>query len=91
MESCVTEHVQRVEADIRAALTRFTTVLNARGIRDAAKLVAASQTDWEGYRSSQCQLYDKLSEGGSIARVAVAYCRRDLADARLIDLRSLEQ
>jgi uncharacterized protein YecT (DUF1311 family) len=87
----VTEHVQRVEADIRAALTRFTTVLNARGIPDASQLVAATQTDWEGYRSSQCQLFEKLSEGGSIARVAVAYCRRDLAEARSADLQSLEQ
>ena len=91
IETCVTEHVRRVENDIQAALTRFTGVLNARGIPDAAALTAASQSDWERYRGSQCQLFEKLSEGGSIARIAVAYCRRDLAEARLADLRALEQ
>jgi hypothetical protein len=62
IESCVMEHVRRVENDIQAALTRFTGVLNARGIPDAAALAAASQSDWERYRGSQCQLFEKLSE-----------------------------
>jgi uncharacterized protein YecT (DUF1311 family) len=91
MESCVAERLRRIEAEIQAALTRFTGASAARGVSDAAALVAASQTDWERYRSSQCQLFEKLSEGGSIARVAVAYCRLDLAQARLANLRSLEQ
>jgi len=89
--TCVSESVQRIESDIQAALTRFTSVLHARGVADAAALVAASQADWERYRGSQCQLFEKLSEGGSLARVAVAYCRRDLAAARLSDLASLER
>jgi uncharacterized protein YecT (DUF1311 family) len=91
MESCVGDHLRSVEAEIQAALRRFTGVAVARGGGDVAALVAASQSDWESYRSSQCQLFEKLSEGGSIARVAVAYCRLDLAQARLANLRSLEQ
>lgn len=91
MENCVTERLRQVEAEIQAALVRFASVLVARGVADANAVVAASQADWERYRSSQCSLFEKLSEGGSLARVAVAYCRLDLTDARLANLRSLEE
>jgi uncharacterized protein YecT (DUF1311 family) len=90
IESCLTEGRRQIETDIRAALTRATILLSAGGGNDAAALVAASQDDWERYRSAQCALFEKLSEGGSMARIAVAYCRRDLAATRLSDLRKLE-
>jgi uncharacterized protein YecT (DUF1311 family) len=90
IESCVSANRQQVEAEIQASLTRFAGVLRGRGVADADALVAASQTDWERYRNSQCQLHEKLSEGGSLARIAVAYCRQDLAQARLSSLRALE-
>jgi uncharacterized protein YecT (DUF1311 family) len=89
--ACVTERSQQIEGEIQAALPRSAAVLAARGIGNAAARVAASQTDWERYRSSQCQLFEKLSEGGSMARIDVAYCRRDLSAERLAHLRSLEQ
>jgi len=88
---CVAERSRQIEGEIQAALQRSAAVLAARGVSNAEALVAASQTDWEQYRNSQCQLFEKLSEGGSMARIAVAYCQRDLAEARLVHLRSLEQ
>src|SRR5438132_131548 len=43
IESCVAEQLRLIESDIQAALTRFARVFSARGVGDAAALVAASQ------------------------------------------------
>lgn len=91
IETCITERRRQIEANIQAAVARSSGVLTARGVGDGAALVDASQKDWERYRESQCRLHEKLAEGGSIGRIAVAYCRHDLARSRLADLTLLEQ
>jgi uncharacterized protein YecT (DUF1311 family) len=76
---------------IQQAQTRFTHVLSSRGVVEAASEVATSQDAWERYRSTHCQLHEQLSGGGSIARISIAHCRRDLANARLAELQALER
>jgi uncharacterized protein YecT (DUF1311 family) len=91
IESCVMQSLQQLDAEIARALERIAGVLSAGGTPDASAVVAASQADWERYRSSSCGLYDAMAGGGSLARIDIAYCRQSAASLRLSELRALEQ
>lgn len=81
-ESCLKDLVSRLEADLDAALKRFTD----RQLAPAGK-VAANQTAWLTYRDAQCELEAGEFEGGSFAPVAYGFCQAALTRARLEDVR----
>ena len=90
MMTCAGNQRRDVEREMQAAVVGVSSALNARGVENAAAFVATSQQDWERYRTSHCELLSKLYEGGSLARVTLAFCLRDVARERLVFLQSLE-
>jgi uncharacterized protein YecT (DUF1311 family) len=86
MARCWGEEATAAEQRSAAARDKVLDWLQERQQDDVAKMFREAHTRWESYRDAQCESVAAVYQGGSIAALQRAQCRRRLAEARTREL-----
>ena len=82
MQACITAELKRLTGLMNSA---YKSLSGTAGVDKAA--LAASQSKWLAFRSSDCKFAGTLNAGGSLQSIDVGTCTVDLTSARLAELR----
>jgi uncharacterized protein YecT (DUF1311 family) len=82
MEDCINAELKRLTGQLSSA---YKALAGTAGVDKAA--LAAAQSRWVAFRTSDCKFAGTLNAGGSLQAVDVGTCTVDLTSARLAELR----
>jgi uncharacterized protein YecT (DUF1311 family) len=86
MQACISAEIKRLSGQLASAYKKL---LGTANVNTSA--LAAAQSRWIAFRTSDCKFAGTLNAGGSLQAIDVGTCTVDLTSARLAEIRVFQK